>query len=162
MTPSRVNPMDIRTLTHQLRQPGVRFGIGLWLLPPTALGLMDTFAARLNLHPVDARLAYISQLPAGAHYSGLTQVNGHHKLLDLFRHLASETHPRDCLLIHTLDIMLWGLEVDERERFWNVVFEGLPYPRTRLVLTLPQGSSALLDHSSRQRYTAYLAEGLLE
>jgi hypothetical protein len=151
--------MDVRTLVQQLRQPGARNGVGVWLLPQSLLGKEETLAVQLNLHPLDARQAYLDQMPAGARFSGLTRPNGHHKLLDLLRHLIAGTHSRDCLLVHTLDLLLLGLEVDERERFWRGALLGLPYPQTKLVLVVPEHGSSLFAHELAQRYAALVARG---
>lgn len=153
--------MDVRALVQQLRQPGARHGVGVWLLPRQYLGQEETLAARLNLHPLDARQAYLDRLPAGARFSGLTRPDGHHKLLDLVRALAGGIYARDCLLVHTIDLLLLGLEVDERERFWRGALEGIPYPRTKLILTLPEHAHALFAPELVQRYAALLTQGTL-
>lgn len=151
--------MDIRTLVQQLRQPGARSGVGVWLLPRKYLGQEETLATWLNLQPLDVRQAYLDRLPAGARFSGLTRPDGHHKLLDLLRALANGRHNRDCLLVHTLDLLLLGLEVDERERFWRSALEGLPYPRTKLILSLPEQVYALFPPELVHRYSALVAQG---
>lgn len=153
--------MDIRTLVQQLRQPGARAGVGVWLLPRQALEQEEALAMQLNLQPLDARQAYLDRLPAGARFSGLTRPDGHQKLLDLLRALAAETHARDCLLVYTLDLLLLGLEVDERECFWRAALEGLPYPRTKLVLTLPEHAHSLFPPALAQRYSFLVAQGNL-
>jgi hypothetical protein len=151
--------MDIRSLVQQLRQPGARAGVGVWLLPREHLGHEIKLATRLDLHPLDAREMYLAQLPAGARFSGLTRPSGHQKLLDLLRVLTAGTHARDCLLVHTFDLLLLGLEVDEREYFWQAALEGLPYPRSKLVLTLPEDAHALFPPQLAQRYAALIAQG---
>ena len=153
--------MDINNLIQQLRQPGARAGVGVWLLPREYLGREETLAMRLNLHPIDARQAYLERLPAGARFSGLTRPDGHQKLLDLLRALTAGTYARDCLLVHTLDLLLLGLEVDEREHFWQTALEGLPYPRSRLVLTLPEQAHSLFPPQLTQRYATLIAQGSL-
>lgn len=150
--------IDIRTLVQLLRQPGARAGVGVWLLPRESLGKEEMLAAQLNLHPIDARQVFLSQLPAGARFSGLTRPDGHHKLLDLLRALSNETHARDCLLLHTLDLLLLGLEVDERERFWHAALGGLPYPRTKLILTLPKDAHALFSPAFAPHYPDLVAQ----
>ncbi|MDW8227247.1 MAG: hypothetical protein RMJ60_05560 [Anaerolineales bacterium] len=153
--------MHVRALIQQLRQPGARNGVGVWLLPRECLGQEEMLAARLNLHPLDARQAYLDRLPAGARFSGLTRRDGHQKLLDLMRALARETYPRACLLVHTLDLLLLALEVDERERFWCSTLEGIPYPRSKLLLTLPEQAYSLFAPELAQRYAALVAQGTL-
>lgn len=157
--------MDIRTLVQQLRQPGARTGVGVWLVPHEFLGQEEGLAAQINLQPLDARQAYLDRLPAGARFSGLTRPDGHQKLLDLLRVLVGGNHPmvysRDCLLVHTLDLLLLGLEVDERERFWHAALEGLPYPRVKLVLTLPENAHSLFPPTLAQRYSSLVAQGNL-
>ena len=154
-----VKVMDIRTLVQLLRQPGARTGVGVWLLQREFLGQEETIAAQLNLHPIDARQAYLDRLPAGARFSGLNRPDGHQKLLDLLRALAAGTHARDCLLVHTLDLLLLALEVDERERFWRTALGGLPYPRSKLVLTLPKQAHSLFPLELAQQYSALVARG---
>jgi len=153
--------MDIRSLVQQLRQPGARAGVGVWLLPREYLGREETLAMPLNLHPIDGRQAYLERLPAGARFSGLTRPDGHQKLLDLLRVLTAGTYARDCLLVHTFDLLLLGLEVYEREYFWQAALEGLPYPRSKLVLTLPEHAHALFPPQLAQRYAALIAQGSL-
>jgi len=153
--------MDIHTLVQQLRQPGARSGIGVWLLPREHLGREETLARQLELHPLDARQAYLERLPAGARFSGLTRPDGYQKLLDLLRALTAGTYARDCLLVHTLDLLLLGLEVDERAYFWQAALEGLPYPRSKLVLTLPEHAYSLFPPQLAQYYAALTAQGAL-
>jgi hypothetical protein len=153
---------DIRTLVQELRQPGARIGVGIWLLSGKYLGQESAMAARLNLHPLDARQAYLDLLPQGARFSGLTRPDGHQKLLNLLRVLSDSIHPRDCLLVHTLDLLLLGLEVDERERFWQGALEGLPYPRTKLILSLPEKAAFLFPLDFTTRYQDRIATKYLE
>jgi len=152
--------MDIRSLVQQLRQPGARSGVGIWLLPREYLGREESLAVPLNLHAIDARQTYLERLPAGARFSGLTRPDGHQKLLDLLRTLTTSIYPRDCLLVHTLDLLLLGLEVDERIHFWQAALEGLPYPRSKLVLTLPEHAHALFPPYLAQRYAGFIAQGM--
>jgi len=152
--------MDIRSLVQQLRQPGARSGVGIWLLPREYLGREESLAVPLNLHAIDARQTYLERLPAGARFSGLTRPDGHQKLLDLLRTLTTGIYPRDCLLVHTLDLLLMGLEVDERIHFWRAALEGLPYPRSKLVLTLPEHAHALFPTYLAQRYAGFIAQGM--
>ncbi len=153
--------MNVQSLLQQFRQPGTRPGIGIWLLPPTDVGQEAVFATRLELQAVDARQVYLQSLPQGARFSGLTRPNGHYKLVEIVRQLAGSIHQRPILLLHTLDLLLLGLEVDERERFWKAVLE-LPYPRTKLVLTIPEGASELLSFELKRCYAAYIAEGSIK
>jgi len=153
--------MDIRSLVQRLRQSSARYGVGVWLLPYEYLGSEETLAVRLNLHPIDARQAYLERLPAGARFSGLTRPKGHQKLLDLLRALTIGIYARNCLLVHTFDLLLLGLEVDERGHFWQAALEGLPYPRTKLVLTLPEHAHALFPPQLAQRYAGLTAQGTI-
>lgn len=153
---------DIRTLIQELRQPGARIGVGVWLMPDKYLGQESSISAKLNLYPLDARQAYLELLPLDARFSGLTRPDGHQKLLRRMRTLSEGTHPRDCLLVHTLDLLLLGLEVDERERFWQGALDGLPYPRTRLMLTLPEKASYLLPIDFIHRYQGRIATDFQE
>lgn len=150
--------MNIYDMLQQLNQPGARMGIGVWLLPRQFLGQEELLAVRLNLQPVDARQAYLDHLPKGARFSGLTRPGGHTKLVEMVRQLANGTHQRSCLLLHTLDLLLLGLEVDEREYFWQAVLE-LPYPRTKLILSIPENTHYLFPLLLAQRYAAWVAEG---
>lgn len=154
--------MKIETLRDQLRQPGVRLGVGVWLMPMEYLGKEETIAVRLDVQAMDARLAYLESLPAGAKFSGLTALDGYQNLTRLMRDLSQRIHRRDCLLVHTLDLLLLALEVNERERFWHEVLQGLPYPRTRLILVVPEKAPELLSYELRRRYAAQIAEGSLE
>ncbi|MEZ0396307.1 MAG: hypothetical protein ABWK53_07780 [Anaerolineales bacterium] len=63
------------------------------------------------------------------------------------------------MLVHTLDLLLLGLEVDERERFWRGALEGIPYPRAKLVLSLPEHAHELFPLELVQRYSALVAQG---
>ncbi len=153
--------MNIHELVNQLRQPGARIGVGLWLLPQEYLGREGDLAQKLNLCPIDVRQSYLEYLPAGAKFSGLTRPDGHQKLLDVLRRLANGTHARDCLLIHTLDLLLIGLDVAARERFWISSLDGLAYPRTKLVLTLPDKATYLFPLNFISRYQGFIADGFL-
>jgi len=65
------------------------------------------------------------------------------------------------LLVYTLDLLLFALEVNERERFWHETLQGLPYPRTRLILAVPEKASELFSFDLRRRYSPQMAEGAL-
>lgn len=152
--------MNIHELLQEIRQPAARLGIGVWLLPRNLLGQEDNLAFRLDLQSIDAPDVYVKNLPEGARFSGLTtRRGGYQKLLDLLRTLASRKHERDCLLVHTLDLLLLALEVDERELFWRTALGGLPYPRSKLVLTLPEQAHSLFPLELAQQYSALVAQG---
>jgi hypothetical protein len=154
--------MKIETLRDELRQPGARVGIGAWLMPLEYMGKEEAIAARLDLQALDARLAYLESLPAGARFSDLTRPDGYQNLTRLLRGLSQRIYRRDCLLVHTLDLLLLGLEVTERDLFWHDVLGRLPYPRTKLILAMPEKASELFSFDLRRRYTAQVAEGSLE
>jgi len=153
--------MKIETLRDQLRQPGARLGIGVWLMPMAYLGKEETIAVRLDVQALDARQAYLDNLPEGAQFSGLTAPEGYQNLTRLMRDLSQRIHRRDCLLVHTLDLLLLVLEVNERELFWHEALHGLPYPRTRLILAVPEKAPELFSYELRRRYASQTAVGLL-
>lgn len=154
--------MKIETLRNQVRQPGARLGVGIWLMPMEYLGKEETIATRLDVQALDARQAYLDSLPQGAQFSGLTTPEGYQNLTRLVRDLSQRTHRRDCLLVHTLDLPLLALEVNEREYFWRDALQGLPYPRTKLILAVPEKASELFSFALRRRYATQMAEGSLE
>jgi len=154
--------MKIEMLRYQLRQPGARLGVGVWLMPTEYLGKEENIAVLLDVQALDARQAYLEGLPAGAQFSGLTALDGYQNLTRLMRDLSQRIHRRDCLLVHTLDLLLLALEVNERERFWQEALHGLPYPRTKLILAVPEKASDLLSFDLRRRYAPHIAEGSLE
>lgn len=154
--------MRIEALRDTLRQPGARIGVGVWLMPMAYIGDEEALAVRLDIQALDARQAYLEALPPGACFSGLTRPDGYQNLTQLLRALSRSTHRRDCLLIHTLDLLLLALEVDDRERFWREALEGLPYPRTKLILAVPDKATDLFPFHLRWRYQAQVAEGELE
>lgn len=154
--------MHIRKLRDLLRQPGARTGVGVWLMPRQYLGQEAEIAVRLGIEALDAREAYLNSLSEGARFSGLTRPSGYESLTRLLYDLTRTTHQRDCLLVHTLDLLLLGLEVDERQRFWSETLEGLPYPRTRLILAVPEKATEILAASLRRRYAARIAYGAIE
>lgn len=154
--------MKIETLRDQVRQPGARLGVGVWLMPMEYLDKDETIAVRLDVQALDARQAYLGSLPPGAQFSGLTAPEGYQNLTRLMRDLSQRIHRRDCLLVHTLDLLLLALEVDERERFWHEALQGLPYPRTKLILAVPEKASELFSFDLRRRYALQTAEGSLE
>ena len=154
--------MDVRALLEALRQPGARTGVGVWLVPCAYLGQEADIAVRLNVEPVDARLEYLQRLPEGARFSGLTRPDGHHRLLEMLNVFVESTRMHQCLLVHTLDLLVLGLEVNDRERFWHDVFEGLPYPRTKLLLTIPETAHEVFPLHLQRKYATRVAEGALE
>lgn len=154
--------MKIETLRDQLRQPGARLGVGIWLMPMEYLGKEETLAVRLDVQVLDARQAYLDSLPQGAQFSGLTTPEGRQNLIRLARDLSQRTHRRDCLLVHTLDLLLLALEVNERDHFWHDALRGLPYPRTKLILAVPEKASEFLSFDLRRRYATQIAESSLE
>jgi len=154
--------MNVEVLRDQLRQPGARVGVGVWLMPRDYFGREAAIAVRLNVQAVDARQAYLPSLPAGARFSGLTRPDGHQHLTSMLRDLAHTIQQRDCLLVHTLDLLLLGLEVDERERFWREALEGIPYPRTKLILAVPENAPELFSFEVQHRYVTQIARGTLK
>lgn len=154
--------MKIETLRDQLREPGARRGIGVWLMPMEYLGREEAIAVRLDVQALDIRQVYLGRLPQGARFSGLTAPEGYHNLTRLIRDLSQHTQHRDCLLVYTLDLLLLALEVNEREQFWHETLQGLPYPRTKLILAVPERASQLFSFDLRRRYAPQIAEGSLE
>lgn len=152
--------MDIIALRDTLSLPGARIGVGVWLMPRAYLGQEADIAVRLNAQAMDARHAFLQRLPEGARFSGLTRRDGYQQLVDLLRALAKSTQMYRCLLVHTLDLLLLGLEVSERERFWHEALTGLPYPRTKLILVVPENAPELLSLEVQSRYAAQLATGI--
>lgn len=151
--------MDIKSLIQQLREHGSRSGVGVWLMPREYLGREDDIALKLNIQSIDAREAFLEQLPRNARFSGLTRPDGHGSLMRLLRQLSKASHQRDCLLLHTLDLLLLGLEIDERERFWHSALGKMPYPCTKLVLAIPENTADLFPYALMRRYAAWVAEG---
>lgn len=154
--------MNVKVLLDELRQPGARVGVGVWLMPREHLGKEEAIAARLDVQALDARQAYLKRLPDGARFSGLTRPEGYQNLTHMLRNLTQSTHNRDCLLVHTLDLLLLGLEVNEREYFWRDALEGLPYPRTKMILSIPEQASELFSLILQQRYPKQIATGSLD
>ncbi len=154
--------MHIRELSDLVRQPGARTGVGVWLMPHNYLGREAEIAVRLGIEAMDAREAYLKSLPEGALFSGLTRPSGYESLTRLLYDLTHTTHQRDCLLMHTLDLLLLGLEVNERQRFWSETLDGLPYPRTKLILAVPEKATEILATSLQRRYAARIAYGAIE
>lgn len=154
--------MHIRELCDLVRQPGARTGVGIWLMPHNYLGQEADIAVRLGIEALDAREAYLTSLGEGARFSRLTQPDGYQHLTRLLYDLTRTTHQRDCLLVHTLDLLLLGLEVNERQRFWSETLDGLPYPRTRLILAVPEKATEILAASLQRRYAARIAYGAIE
>ncbi len=154
--------MHIRELRDLLRQPGARTGVGVWLMPRDYLGREAEVAVRLGVEALDAREAYLKSLPEGARFSGLTRPSGYEGLTRLLYDLTRVAHQRDCLLVHTLDLLLLGLEVDERQRFWSDTLETFPYPRTKLILAVPEKATEILAASLQRRYAARIAFGTIE
>ena len=154
--------MDIRELRDLLRQPGARTGVGVWLMPRHYLGQEAEIAIRLDVEALDAREAYLKILGEGASFSRLTRPDGYQRLTGLLYDIAHKAHRRDCLLVHTLDLLLLGIEVDERERFWRDTLDGLPYPRTKLILAVPEKATEILTATLHRRYAALIAAGAIE
>ncbi|WP_448544106.1 hypothetical protein [Roseiflexus sp.] len=153
--------MNIIALLDELRQPGARVGTGVWLIPMEYINQERDIAARLGVQSLDVRQTYLEQLPRGTNFSGLTSQDGYQKLARLIQSLAFEKHQRDCLLIYTLDLLLWALEFPERKLFWDEVLGGIPYPHTRMILTIPEHATELFSFELRRHYSNQVAEGLL-
>lgn len=154
--------MEINALLEALCQPGTRTGVGVWLMPRAYLGQEADIAVRLNIQAIDARQEFLQRLPQGACFSGLTRPDGHHRLIEVLNMLAQSTRMHQCLLVHTLDLLLLGLEVNDREQFWLGVFEGFPYPRTKLILAIPEAAHEIFPFDLQRSYAARVAEGNLE
>ena len=154
--------MNVKTLRDELRQPGARVGVGLWLMPREYLGKEDAIAAQLDIQALDARQAYLQNLPPGARFSGLTRPDGYQNLINLLRNLTQSIHNRDCLLVHTLDLLLLALEVNEREYFWHNALAGLPYPHTKLILAIPEKTTELFPSQLKNRYSLQIVQGTFD
>lgn len=131
-------------------------------MPREYLGNEEAIAAQLDIQALDASQAYLKSLPNGTRYSGLTRPDGYQNLSRLLYNLSQTTHTRDCLLVHTLDLLLLALEVNERELFWRDALEGLPYPRTKLLLTIPEKASELFSFTLQNRYSKRIASGSID
>ncbi|GAP08697.1 hypothetical protein ATHL_03604 [Anaerolinea thermolimosa] len=147
---------NIRTLVQQLRQPGSRVSVGVWFFPVMHLGHEEDIAVSLNMEPLDARQAYLERLPEGAKHSGLRTRYAHEKLFEFINSIGNSTYKRNCLLLHTFDLLLLGMEVDAREQFWNATL-ALPYLQTKLIIALPETAHYLLNNSLR--FAPQIAEG---
>ncbi|NPV84911.1 MAG: hypothetical protein HPY45_02725 [Anaerolineae bacterium] len=128
-------------------------------MPIQYFGKEEQIAIRLNIHALDARQEYLQTLPEGARFSGLTCADGHHNLIRMLIGLTDRIHPSDCLLVYNLDLLVLGLDVNERERFWREVLEGLPYPRTKLILSVPDTASQVFPLVLQQEYPSRIARG---
>lgn len=154
--------MDIQTLRKAI-DPPARIGIGLWVLPQKYLGKERDLAVRLDAGALDAREAYLKTLPVGSRFSGLTEPGkGAQRLFEAIYAICQAPQARACLLVHTLDLLLFGLSVSEREQFWKSGLAGIAYPKTRLILTIPEASFApLVSPAAQAQFAGQIAEGEL-
>lgn len=153
--------MNVNEFLEEIRRPGVRSGIGVWLLPPEQIGQEFRLALTYDLYPLDARQAFVDRLPQGAKYSGLTAPNGYQKLVEFIRLLLDGgPYPRDCLLVFNLDLLLLGLDIDGRKNFWFTTMGDFPYPRTKLILALNESAYSLIPDEIINRYRKRVILGI--
>lgn len=154
--------MDVKALRKEI-EPPARFGVGLWVMPQVYVGKERDLAVRLDADVCDARTVYLQTLPSGSRFSGLTQPGrGAQRLYQAIYDLCHKKQSRTCLLVHTLDLLVFGLSDDERAKFWTLALD-IPYPRTRLILTLPEASyDDLVSLPVRERFASRIAQGGLE
>lgn len=149
--------MDIYTLVRKLRSE--RNSVGVWFVPLEYLEREEkNIENKLGLKLLDARTAFLESLPKGATHSGLKAPSAQDKLSEFIRAMGDKIYDRDCLLIHTFDLLLLALEVDARKAFWNAVLP-LPYLPTKLVIALPEKGEFLL--SVLQQRVSQVARGTL-
>lgn len=155
--------VDIRTLRKAIAPPA-RMGMGLWVMPQEYLGQERDLAVRLDAAAVDARTIYLDSVPPGSRFSGLTEPGqGAQRLYEALYRVSQMRQAHICLLVHTLDLLLFGLRNDARgdecAQFWKQVL-AIPYPTTRLVLTIPAGAySRLVPPSVQASFADRIAEG---
>jgi hypothetical protein len=137
--------MQSSELVALLRRQTLRVRTGLWLISPNLLGDEHNEAVRLGIAAVDMRELLLGELPADTAFVMLNA----DRVIQLLNQVADQAHFGNCALVYNLDLLLARLTVLQRVDAWDVVFEGLSYRRSGLVLTMPAKAKSLLPSHDR-------------
>jgi len=132
---------DVRALIAFLRRPILRTRVGVWHMPLQCVGQEPDVAARLGVEAVDVRDPIRQQLPEGTRFVRLTV----EKALEALDFIATTT-PRitDCAFVYNMDLLLAGLSREDRQRFWESLFDGLPHRSRALLIAVPETAHSVL------------------
>jgi len=132
-------------------------------MPPEYMDHEREAAIRLTVEGLDLRETFLSALPDGTLYAGLSKPDGPQRLLKVLDQVGHDLHKKDCLLIYHVDLLLSGMTYDGRKVFWEELYSGLPYLPTAIILTLPEHADTLFQTSQQDKweFDSRLARGSL-
>lgn len=131
---------DVRALIAFLRRPILRTRVGVWHMPLQCVGQERDVAARLGVEAVDVRDPIRQQLPEGTRFVRLTV----EKTLEALDFFATTRGITDCAFVCHMDLLLTGLSREDRQRFWESLFDGLPHRSRALLLAIPETAHGVL------------------
>lgn len=135
-----MNSSTLSEIVDLLCSPKLRVRTGLWLMPPGLVGQETHEAARLGLDAADARQPILESVKEGQRFLGLNDS----RVLEAVDAISRETSKSDCLLIYNLDLLVAGIGITARTRLWNQLYDSLPHRPRALLISMPQGATALL------------------
>ena len=131
---------DVRALIAFLRRATLRTRIGVWHMPLACVGQERDVAALLGVEAVDVRDPIRQQLPEGTRFVRLTV----EKTLETLHVIATTQGITDCAFVYNMDLLLTGLSREDRQRFWESLFDGLPYRSRALLMAIPETAHSVL------------------
>ena len=137
--------MQPSELVALLRRQILRVRTGLWLIPPNLLGDERNEAVRLGVAAVDMRELLLNELPAGTAFVMLNA----DRVIQLLNQVAGQAHFGNCALVYNLDLLLARLTFQQRADAWGVIFDGLAYRQSSLVMAMPVTAKSLLPSDKR-------------
>lgn len=124
----------VQDLKEKLRAPNQRNRIGLWLASRRFWADAANAAAQLGIDAEDVGKRFLEGLPEKARYSGLSGT----KVIRLLDEIADNDGNSPCVLVCNLDLLLAGLQFEEREDVWQSLWQRFPYRRRALLIVMPE------------------------
>ena len=138
------------SLINLLRSKELTIRTGLLLLPPYALGHEAEVAAHFGLGHQDICAWILGNTPTGRNTLGLSS----ELILDVLTEVVSDVAiPGRCILISNVDLLLAGIDDQDKVHFWN--FYRNSFRRERgVVLCFPEKAFNLLPIEERKSWEA--------
>ena len=124
------------TMVRLLRGTTLVNRTGLLFLPVEYFSKIRDIAAKLEVDPWDAQSELVKSLPPEVFILNLDAES----LYKSLQQAAGGESVTGVLLVFNLDLPLARLLLTERQQFWDYYFKAIRYPKTALIVALPNTS----------------------
>lgn len=131
---------SVHELVNLLRSRVLRVRTGLWLTPIHLLGQEPDEAARVMVEAVDLSNLWLSQLPSGTRFVGITP----DKLIEVSDQVAQQVGTSDCALLYNFDLLLSKLRQNQRSQVWRALYGEMPHRTRAILIAMPAVARDLL------------------